>query len=298
MGNYYKYLPVSDEDRNWGLYVLNAGSNRIQKEETYPPVGHPSHHNFNWEQGRIFDEYQLIYISRGEGIFESESCPQTVIKEGTVLLLFPQEWHRFKPNPATGWDESWAGFDGNIVGNLVQQRFISRNRPLLEVGLHDTILTLLTEIIEKTKTERPGYQAVISGIVLHLLGFLHSLTKQAALRQEDISESLVNKARLIIRSYAHQHISIEKIAEELQVSYAWLRKAFKLYTGTAPGQYLLHLKIDNAKILLADPTKPIKEIAFETGFESALYFSKIFKIKTGISPELYRKKLQARGDHR
>ena len=84
---------------------------------------------------------------------------------------------------------------------------------------------------------------------------------------------------------------MEKIAEELNVSYAWFRKAFKTYTGIAPNQYLLQLKIEKAKMLLLDDTKTIKEIAFGLNFESAFYFSKLFKEKIGISPELYRKNI-------
>ncbi|HZX73643.1 MAG TPA: helix-turn-helix transcriptional regulator, partial [Cyclobacteriaceae bacterium] len=63
---------------------------------------------------------------------------------------------------------------------------------------------------------------------------------------------------------------------------------FKTYTGISPGQYLLQLKIERAKMLLADPTKSIKTISYELNFESMFYFSKLFKEKTGLSPENYR----------
>ena len=45
-------------------------------------------------------------------------------------------------------------------------------------------------------------------------------------------------------------------------------------------------------MLLNDSQKSIKEIAFESGFVSSYYFSKIFKIKMGISPEVYRRENQ------
>jgi hypothetical protein len=71
MLNYHKYLPTSPEDESWGMHVLNAGCNRIDKNVDYPSADHPAHHYFNWSKGRVLDEYQVIYISRGEGIFES-----------------------------------------------------------------------------------------------------------------------------------------------------------------------------------------------------------------------------------
>ncbi|HEY8735213.1 MAG TPA: AraC family ligand binding domain-containing protein, partial [Puia sp.] len=95
MINYYKYLPVSDEDKNWGLHVLSAGCSHIEKSTIYPPKSHPSHHYFRWDQGRVFDEFQIIYIASGEGIFESATTSKVVVNEGTIILLFPKEWHRF-----------------------------------------------------------------------------------------------------------------------------------------------------------------------------------------------------------
>jgi AraC-like DNA-binding protein len=84
---------------------------------------------------------------------------------------------------------------------------------------------------------------------------------------------------------------MEEVAKELCVSYAWFRKAFKTYTGIAPHQYLLQLKIEKAKMLLFNRSKSIKEIAFSLNFDSAFYFSKLFKEKVGVSPKEYRKKL-------
>ncbi|HTN05964.1 AraC family transcriptional regulator [Agriterribacter sp.] len=289
MTNYYKYLPTSDEDESWGLHVLNAGCNRISKNEIYPSVQHPAHHYFDWDKGRAFDEYQVIYIAEGEGIFESASCKKSIIKSGTVLLLFPGEWHRFKPNEQTGWDEYWVGFKGPIMENLVQQHFFHQRKAVLPVGIHESIIHLMLEIIEKTKNEKTGYQPMVAGIVLHLLGQIHSLIKQNNFKPEDITESIINKARIIFRTNIDHDISIEKIAEELNVSYAWFRKAFKTYSGIAPHQYLLQLKIEKAKILLTDHSKQVKEIAFSLSFKSAFYFSKLFKEKTGLSPEQFRK---------
>ena len=125
---------------------------------------------------------------------------------------------------------------------------------------------------------------------MHLLGTMHSLLKHQNFPAEDITESVINKARAILRANIEQTISMEKLAEELRISYSWFRKAFKAYTGIAPQQYLLQLRIEKAKMLLTDRSKSIKEIAFSLNFESPFYFSKLFKEKTGCSPAEFRKK--------
>ncbi|HTE27690.1 AraC family transcriptional regulator [Flavitalea sp.] len=290
MINYFKYLPTSSEDESWGLHVLNAGCNRINKNVCYPSPDHPAHHYFNWSKGRVLDEYQIIYISKGEGSFESIKCPEQPVKEGSIILLFPGEWHRFKPGTTTGWDEYWVGFKGTIIDNIAPN-FFSKENAVLEVGLHEIIVQLFDEIIEKTKEERTGYQPLIAGIVMHLLGEIHSFNKQQQFPGEDITASVIKKAGIIFRTNVESDLSMEQVAEQLNVSYAWFRKAFKNYTGIAPHKYLLQLKIEKAKLLLSDQSISIKDVAFRLNFESAFYFSRLFKEKTGVSPELYRKNL-------
>ena len=288
MKNYYKYLPVSEEDAKWGLCVLSAGYNRIKKGEDYPSAQHPSHHYFNWNKGRVLDEYQVIYISKGKGIFESASCPQQTVTAGTVLFLFPGEWHRFKPMPQTGWNEYWVACKGVFMDHFVAQNFFAAGKAVVSIGIHETVVHLLSEIIEKTKEEQPGYQQLVAGMVVHLLGEINSITKKSLIAAENINAVIINKARTILRENIDQDVLMEDIAAELNVSYAWFRKAFKMYTGIAPNQYLLQLKIEKAKMLLADPAKSVKEIAFTLNFESTFYFSSLFKEKTGVSPVQYR----------
>ncbi|HVV04142.1 MAG TPA: AraC family transcriptional regulator [Puia sp.] len=291
MNNFYKYLPTSEADEKWGICVLNAGCNSISKHSTYPAPDHPDHHNFNWQTGRVLDEYQLIYIPSGTGKFESANCGQLDIKEGSIFILFPNEWHRFKPDEQMGWDEFWVGFKGKVIEDLVVNDFLSPKNPVLSIGFDDTVIQLLSEIVDRTRDEKTGYQQLVSGMVFHLLGKVLSLVKERSFEPEDPTECIINKARIIFRTNIDHDIVIEKVAEELNISYAWFRRAFKKYTGIAPNQYIIQLKIEKAKALLTDHSKSVKAIAFSMNFESAFYFSKLFKEKTGSSPEEYRKKL-------
>lgn len=289
MTNYYKYLPLSAEDEKWGLSVLNAGCVRTAPSGVYPVSNHPSHYYFNWNNGRILDEYQLLYITKGEGFFESDSCKFQKVKAGTILILFPGERHRYKPAEETGWDEYWIGIKGEIMDNLVKNGFFKPENACLYIGFNEQVLTIFDTVIEKTKTEATGYQPAISGAALHLMGNLHTLLKQQSTDHQD-RETLVNKARILFRSNIDKAFSPEQAAEELQVGYSWFRKVFKNYTGLSPGQYCIQLKIDKAKAMLTDPSLSIKEIAYTLKFESSFYFSKLFKEKTGLTPTAYRQR--------
>lgn len=292
MNNYYKYLPVSAADESWGLCVLNAGCNRIPTKERYPPQQHPAHHYFDFNRGRtLHDEYQLIYITQGEGIFETQSMGEVPVSGGSILMLFPDEWHRFRPDEEKGWDEYWIGFHGTMMNNLVSADFFRHNNALLKTGIREELLLHFINIIDETRKEKAGYQPLISGMVMHLLGHIHAITRQREFAGTDLIETIVNKACLLLRENTAHNISIQEIATQLNVGYSWFRKVFKTYTGIAPGQYLIQLKIEKAKRLLGDPSKTIREIAGELHFDSYFYFSRLFKEKTGLSPEQYKSTL-------
>ena len=78
-------------------------------------------------------------------------------------------------------------------------------------------------------------------------------------------------------------------AENHHIGYSYFRKMFKQYTGIAPVQYHLDLKIQRAREMLLSTDRSIKEIAFDLDFHSIHYFSRLFKKKTGISPSDIRK---------
>jgi AraC-like DNA-binding protein len=289
MGNYYKYLPISQGDENWGLFVVNAGYTHTEVSGVYPSKTHPSHHNFLWNDGRILNEYQLIYITRGKGIFESDSCKLKEVKAGTIIFLFPGERHRYRPDHKTGWDEYWIGLNGDILDNIVKKNFFKPENPCLYVGFNENIFNLFNCIIEKTKQEPSGYQPLIAGAALHIMGCCHAIIKQNTFESEE-KEVIVNQARLLFRANISTDFSPEQAAEELNIGYSLFRKVFKNYTGLSPGKYYIQLKIERAKDLLNDPSLSVKEIAYSLKFDSYFYFSKLFKEKTGQSPTDYRKR--------
>jgi hypothetical protein len=90
----------------------------------------------------VLKEYQLVYITKGEGFFESGSCRKQCVKAGTMILLFPDEWHSYYPCRETGWDEYWVGFKGIHIDNRVKKNFFIREEPLYKIGLSATIVSL------------------------------------------------------------------------------------------------------------------------------------------------------------
>lgn len=62
---WHRYLPISADMRRWPVYVIGCGFASVPAGHPYPPTQHPSDHHFPWRRGRVLDEYQLVYLTRG-----------------------------------------------------------------------------------------------------------------------------------------------------------------------------------------------------------------------------------------
>jgi len=286
MYNNFKYLAHNPEDRNWGLYLTVVGSARVEPGSEYPPQGHPTGYHFNWHNGRVLQEYQINYITEGAGIIETHDGAYT-IGEGSVMLIRPGMWHRYRPERNTGWTEHYVGFAGDNANRMVRSAGELNESPLLHIGYHEEILQDFQQISNHAQTERPGYHQLCSGLVVHILGQIISLKKSENFRFSNV-EKAIQKACLLIRDNPARNLVVEELAAELGINYSLFRKAFKKYTGLSPMQYHTSLRLKQAIYLLTNTDLSIKEISFNLGFCSVFYFSKLFKEKTGLTPGSFR----------
>ena len=103
LGVEFKYLIVNDMDRKFGLWINTVGFQSIQPNSPYPLKDHPSGYFFNAQKGRTLREYQILYITKGRGLFTSDSTDERQVCKGRVIILFPGQWHTYQPmqqNPA------------------------------------------------------------------------------------------------------------------------------------------------------------------------------------------------------
>jgi AraC-like DNA-binding protein len=285
----YKYFAVSERDKRWGLYVLNCGESIFAKNEEFPAKDHPRHHYFQWQYGRVLSEFQMFYLLDGSGIFESKQTGERPLNAGDFVLLFPNAWHRYRPDTASSWHTHWVGFDGLFARHLESQQFFSRIAPIIRIGYQEHIVRSFAEIQSLGNDEHAGYQQAMAGLMMKILADVSAFQHRGQFQHSN-QEELIHRARIKLIGSIDQAIIMQEVARELGLGYSFFRRLFKQYTGLAPGQYLIQLRLEKAKELLCDPERPIKQIAVEVGFESVYYFSRLLKEKTGVSPGFYRKR--------
>lgn len=108
-------------------------------------------------------------------------------------------------------------------------------------------------------------------------------------RQTKMTNQYVERCKKLIQSKRLQTIDLGELADEVGISKEYLSKLFKRHEGIPVIEYVLNIKIEAACNMLKYSDRQVREIAEYLSFGSLSYFSRIFKKKTGRSPQQYRK---------
>ncbi len=104
----------------------------------------------------------------------------------------------------------------------------------------------------------------------------------------------VNTRRYINSNFGEE-IRLDQLAHLQHTSKYHLIRLFKRYYGITPHQYLINIRMEEAKKLL-NKGNSISDTCYKVGFESINSFSNLFKTKTGKSPSEYRKAIFDKSD--
>lgn len=92
----------------------------------------------------------------------------------------------------------------------------------------------------------------------------------------------------------HSDLSMTAAAVFAGVSTPTLIRLFHKFFNQSPMEYITAMRMEQAKNLLESTFLSIKEISLQTGFNSPLYFSTVFRKYTGINPREFRDQLKER----
>ena len=286
---HYKYLQISPRDKSWGLAVTTAGFQHVRPGDSYPLSLHPSGYTFQENGRRVLNEYQLYYITHGSGHFESASCSRRRIEPGMMFMLFPGEWHSFAPDPETGWNDHWIGFNGSFMDDKIKAGFFTFKNCVFKVGVDEKITNTYLEVLDILSEEKKAFQQIAASLVISLIGRIHYKDLNHNNGETYITR-IINQSKAIMKEDFASNTPLGQIAQSLDISYSLFRREFKNRCGISPGQYRLELRLAKAKEMLHTTNMSIADISSRLHFECIGQFSTFFKKKTGLSPLEYRKR--------
>lgn len=92
----------------------------------------------------------------------------------------------------------------------------------------------------------------------------------------------------VVELHLFSDLRLEHLAKLCNLSLSSFKREFKKVYSDSPTNYIIEKRIEKSKELLSHTEMPISEIAYETGFQDPLYFTRLFKKKTGESPSSFR----------
>ena len=267
---YWRNSRIDFKDRRHPLFVGSCGTYRllsITKLPTHRP------------RGRI--DFQLLYVAAGKGHFYYNG-KEHIIPAGNMVLYRPREEQRYYDYGSDHTEVFWIHFTGSDVTNILRHYGFKDGEHVIHSGTSLEYSHIFQQIIGELKECQPHYEEACI-YRLHLLFILLSrLSDKKARRQSAHMAGQMNTAVQYFHAHYSEPISIKDYAQD-----------FREYTGSAPAQYLISLRISAAQSLLETSDHNITEIAELVGYDNPLYFSRLFRKQTGMSPSDFRSRLQA-----
>jgi AraC family transcriptional regulator len=125
-------------------------------------------------------------------------------------------------------------------------------------------------------------------LVIHLLRH-HSSVKQPSVPQHvGLPRTTLRQVIAYIEDHLAEELSLSDMAAVANLSSYYFARLFKHSLGLSPHQYVIHRRVERAKLLLSTTNRPLTFIAHAVGFASESHLALHFKRLTGLSPKHYR----------
>ena len=271
---------VDFKDHTRPLIVGSCGTYRLTKRPRLP----------TWRpKGRR--DFQLLYIASGKThFFFGKEEREEIVKAGNAVLYQPGEPQKYHYLAEEYPEVFWVHFTGYDVKNILDYYHFHLDRHVFYVGFAPEYRWIFLRMISEFQTRRPLYEEFLASLLNDLL-LLMNRQELENIRDKNQMREEMEQAVSYFNEHYQQPINIEEYAASLHMSAEWFIRRFKRTMNLTPAQYLLSLRISNAQSLLEHSDYNISEIASIVGYESPLYFSRVFKKRLGVSPSQYREQL-------
>jgi len=272
--------PIRIIVRNTDKTKLNIASLNIVN------VGHlPGRTLFRHDS--TFPYFAVVYITDGAGTFQiNDDSPQEV-RSGSLFFLRTDAVYHYGPYLGGTWDEYYFTIEGSRIKEWLDS-WISKTDKVKHVGVEDIYMRKIDMIFMLMESGALDDQDRAALLLESLL--LEFILKEKALQQTVRAHS----APKVLAAIAHTIYSTFDslpICESHHISLSTLRRLVRKYTGYPLNEYVHRLKVSDAKNTLLNTDRSIKEIADLYGYSDVYYFSRIFKLYTGVSPRKFRRSL-------
>lgn len=187
--------------------------------------------------------------------------------------------------------ELMSGSNCNPIGiQLINYLYLY----LQEINLNQEALSYSRNKTIESFLDMTGRQDKMDLIITKYYDLITSVTQQTHAHTDAIASYAF---RYIEEHYTDPEFNLSSLSYAMHVSLSHLSTVFKQATGNNLSAYVAELRVEKAKVLLADMHYSIMEVSTLSGYNDAKYFAKLFKKRTGSTPSEYRNLILQGGVH-
>ena len=277
-----------DGDRPWGIGV----SRKHRRAD------------FSMDQEHFHPFYELYYLVSGRcRIFVDHTIYH--LEAGGLVLIEPQMLHRTSYGMTQDSERITVGFEPGLLAQMERQcgsgwRELLFGKPcrVIEPGRRRYVEGLLRQMLAEQKTEDCFSPMLNAQHLFELLAFLCRCGSEeedpqlADVTEAAAREQAIQEAVDYIYHHFREPLTLERVAEQIHMSPAYVSRRFKKVTGFGYREYLNYVRLKEASRMLLETDLAVADIAQLCGFSDGNYFGDLFRKEKGMSPRMYRKNPQ------
>lgn len=221
--------------------------------------------------------FYLHIVTSGSAVLCEGECAHR-LEIGSIFFAFPAR--PFEIRQAEDFRYVYISFMGSGVTPLLEQLQISTKTTVYH-GFSELCPLFLSSVRE---VRSQNVTALTQGLLLYTLARLAPVQVEERREPQQLFAAVVD---YVDAHYRESDLSLKRLGEEFSYTEKYLSSLFKKHMQVQFSSYLNNLRIQRAMELLAARAGSVGEIAGMCGFSSPLYFSKVFKKRTGWTPTEY-----------
>jgi AraC family transcriptional regulator len=127
-------------------------------------------------------------------------------------------------------------------------------------------------------------ETIANTIILHMLDKYSNLARRRSMSTRKLTPPQIRALDEYLQAHLHERVSLADLASCIHVSVSHFERIFRATLHCPPYHYVLERRIERAKLLLANPTLSLHDVARECGFANQSHFTRHFTRSVGVTP--------------
>ncbi|MDK0759815.1 AraC family transcriptional regulator [Clostridium perfringens] len=266
----------------WKKYVKENFEMNVDEcgiEQGIPGLG------YNYE---VLKNAVIHYVTKGYGTFKFNGKVFN-LKQGDIFILLKGMQVEYVAYIDDPWEYYWIGFSGSNANEYLNRTSIT-NSCVANCEENSKIPQIILNMCEISKTYNPSKSddiLLLKELYSLLYALIEEFPKPFEYKDKELHTYIQDALNFINSNYMHS-ITVQEIADYVNLSRSYLYKMFIKNLGISPQRYLINLRMYKATLLLKGTKLPIGEVASSVGYSDSLLFSKTFSKHFSMSPLNYR----------